>query len=179
MYFYRALLIAALLAGCGHASKLSPSQQALQDVRTQRMAEALRRTPPVHQGWFETCLEAVDLLHEVNTFRESHDLPAFIPEPALTRAAMNHAGDMVSRDYFDTISPDGTRFDQRIYQSGYQRYAKGEVLSNATDAETAVMLWQQSRGHADVVLAKDATFAGVGCAKKENGSINWVLVTGQ
>ena len=139
----------------------------------------MRRTPPVHKGWFEDCPEAVNLLHEVNTLRESQDLPAFIPEPALTRAAMNHAGDMVSRDYFDTISPDGTRFDQRIYQSGYQRYAKGEILSNSSNAEIAVMLWQQSRGHADVILAPDANFAGVGCAKKDNGNFNWVLVTGK
>lgn len=50
-------------------------------------------------------------------------------DTALNNAAYLHATDMAGDDYFDHVSRDGTRFDERITAAGYDWRAAGENIA--------------------------------------------------
>jgi len=88
----------------------------------------------------------------------------------LQRAARAHARDMVARDYFAHLAPDGTRVSDRIRRTGYLRGVRawhvGEVLAWGVgprgSARATVRAWLRSPPHRAVVL--DRSFRDVGVA---------------
>lgn len=172
-----ALVLTLMVAAC--ATNQQRDQKAYAVVLADRIAEARAQTPRPQASWFAECPQALGLLNAVTAYRNEHNLNPFQVDPALTRVAMNHAADMASRGYFNSVSPDGTTFPQRVAHSGYQRWARGENLAQATQVETVMELWQNSRLHTENLRLENAYFAGVGCAEVENGLYNWVLVLGR
>lgn len=172
-----ALLVGLTLSAC--MTNQERGQKAYAEVLAERLHEARATTPKMQARWFQSCPQALSLLQTVNKVREEEGLSALQADPALMRVAMNHASDTASRGYLDSKSPDGTTFDQRIARSGYQRWGRAENLVQEESAAKAVEMWQASRHHNNNLLLKSAYFAGVGCAKAQNGLYNWVLVLGR
>jgi len=127
-----------------------------------------------------------DLLAEVNRVRASHGLSPVARNRTLDRAAVSHAKDMATRQFFAHSHPSGrpTLID-RVHAAGYQYRQIGENLAiGQTSARQAVQAWIDSPGHARILFADWATEVGLayvtGPAPSGKGQAPhlWVAVLG-
>jgi len=120
-------LIAALLLGAAIAAEYSPSPPV--DGKSQLTLErlnALRADPPAYMDAYRAiladpmargdCDEGAEILTPLADYTPR---PPLAPHPALTRAARAHAQDMVTRDYFAHVSPEGIGPNARVRAEGY------------------------------------------------------------
>jgi uncharacterized protein YkwD len=83
-------------------------------------------------------------------------------DPRLTAAAQGHAEDMSRNEYFDHVSRDGRRFDDRISAQGYPSPGGENIAQGQTSAAEVVEGWMNSPGHRRNILDCDFTAIGVG-----------------
>jgi uncharacterized protein YkwD len=107
----------------------------------------------------------------INEERRSRSLPALDADRALARAGQRHAADMVRREYFSHVGPDGQTLAARLRAAGYaagRSWAAGEVLAWGTRARSTpaavVASWMRSPGHRHVLLNPRYREIGVGTA---------------
>jgi uncharacterized protein YkwD len=127
-----------------------------------------------HQGDFfarETAalrdLEAVraDMLARVNAARRSAGLPPLRRSPDLDRAAQVHARDLLTRGYYEHVSPEGSTPLSRASAAGYRADLIAENLHQRTGPVAAVVEdWLRSPGHRRNLLDPGARDLGVGLA---------------
>jgi uncharacterized protein YkwD len=120
----------------------------------------------------DTRLPALEsaILSALNDIRVSHGLRPLRISPGLTAAAGQHTSEMLSDDYFEHTSADGTAFDRRIaryypFGARYHRWEVGEnLVYEAPDltADEAVSLWMASPDHRRNIL--DPTWRDIGIA---------------
>ncbi|MDP9347050.1 MAG: CAP domain-containing protein [Actinomycetota bacterium] len=85
----------------------------------------------------------------------------------LDRAAGEHARDMVRRDFFDHVSPDGSTPAQRARGAGYAGASVGETIAWSSGGATPaaiVSMWMNSAPHRLVLLAGGFDVLGIGVA---------------
>ena len=107
----------------------------------------------------------------INTERTRRGLRAVRISAPLGRAALAHSADMVARDYFDHVSPDGRTARQRVRGTGYFRGGTGwveEVLALGWKSRSSplqlVRALVSSRIHRRILLSRRARDVGVGLA---------------
>jgi uncharacterized protein YkwD len=107
----------------------------------------------------------------VNQERARVGLGALADQPQLDRAAAEHAADMLARDFFDHVTPDGLTPLDRVtadgYLSGARTYVVGENLALATgDASPARMVaaWMGSPHHRANILRREFRDSGIAVA---------------
>ncbi|HEC84342.1 MAG: hypothetical protein DRR19_06980 [Candidatus Parabeggiatoa sp. nov. 1] len=113
-----------------------------------------------------------------NAERHKRRLTTLQHDAMLQTAARAHSVDMLDRDFFDHVSPEGrTPFDriaiihrQLIGAAGENLWeGQGYDVSDAKKlAELAVAGWMNSPGHRENILRKEYTHLGVGGAVKGN-----------
>ncbi len=113
-------------------------------------------------------LSTDQILNLVNKDREAYGLPKLSNNPTLNKAAYAKAQDMLAFNYFDHISPTGTKPWQFFKSSGYNYVYAGENLAiNFTDANDLESSWMESPKHRDNILSPN--FSEVGLAVVEQG----------
>jgi uncharacterized protein YkwD len=106
------------------------------------------------------------LLCLTNLHRARNGLGALKRDTRLGTAARAHSADMVARDYFDHVSPEGTSPSDRARAAGYPGGA-GENLAAVGGGATAFALfdgWRKSAGHNQNMLNAPYETAGMGVA---------------
>lgn len=113
-----------------------------------------------------------DVLRLTNVFRASggicggQRMPAVGPlqwDDRLARSALNHAQDMANQGYFDHISPQGSRPEQRIAAAGWTIYPIGEnIAAGQSTADEVIQSWKDSPGHCRNML--DGKYHHIGIA---------------
>ncbi len=113
-----------------------------------------------------------EVVRIVNIERAKVGLKPLTRNPLLEQAAQTHADDMVTRGYFDHVSPEGSTFADRIRAAGYAkapacrcrvRASMGEnIASGFTDAASVMRAWMASEGHKENILDEDYEEIGVG-----------------
>jgi uncharacterized protein YkwD len=88
------------------------------------------------------------------------------PDARLTRAAQGHASDMNENGYFDHVSRDGRRFEQRVRAAGYPRPGAEIIAKGQTSASQVVREWMASPSHRSAMLT--CAFTTVGAARSGN-----------
>lgn len=109
----------------------------------------------------------------VNLQRRRFGLPAVRVDPRLERAAGAFAQDMVTRDYFAHVSPDGTTMDQRVRRAGYlddaRSWSLGEAIAWGEDGAGAprsiVRGLLNSPPHRAILLDGGFRDVGIGVAR--------------
>ena len=99
--------------------------------------------------------------------------------PALTSAALIHAGDMAARGELDHGGSDGSNSGERITRAGYLWQASGEnIAAGQPDADAVVAAWLTSPGHCATLMGPFFTETGIGfaLAPTRNPSIYWTQV---
>jgi hypothetical protein len=99
-------------------------------------------------------IDAVDVMNRVNEERTNRFLPALITNQKLMAAATIKSNDMLERNYFAHVDPDGQYIWPTIEAQGYKPYKTlGENLAmDFTDAKTMVEAWMNSPGHRANIL---------------------------
>jgi uncharacterized protein YkwD len=108
----------------------------------------------------------------VNQERARYQLGALRLNRRLARAALGHATDMVSRDYFSHDTAGGGSFIDRIFKTGYTSRnafpSLGEDLAWGSGAlgtaRSIVDAWMQSPGHRANILDRKFRDMGMGVA---------------
>lgn len=84
----------------------------------------------------------------------------------LHNAAAAHSQDMVQNNFFDHKSADGTTFDKRITNAGYNMGWGGENIAAGQRTVNSVMQsWLQSPGHCANIMNVNFKEIGVACVK--------------
>jgi uncharacterized protein YkwD len=120
------------------------------------------------RGNLDAVRDAVLCLH--NKERARHGLPLLRENPRLRRAAAGHSEHMVSRRFFDHISPGGTTMVDRIrrtgYTSGARAWSLGENIAwGSGSLATAAQIhrsWMRSSGHRANILQRSFREIGIG-----------------
>lgn len=89
----------------------------------------------------------------------------------LAAAAQGHAEDMAAQGYFDHVSRDGRRFDDRISAEGHPAPGGENIARGQRSAAEVVQAWMDSPGHRRNIL--DCDFATVGVGHAPDGD-HWV-----
>lgn len=115
----------------------------------------------------------------VNRDRNINNLPSLREDKLLTRAAQLHAEDMLSRRYFNHVSPEGTNPRQRyLIVGGSSQLGVGEnIAKGATkglgltygEAEKWQRGWMYSNGHRANLLTPEYKKFGYGIAVGADG----------
>ncbi len=115
----------------------------------------------------------------VNRDRTLNNLPPLVEDPLLSKAAQLHAEDMLKRQYFDHVSPEGnTPRDRFIAVGGSSRVGVGENIFQSKDqslgltygkVEQSQRGWMYSNGHRANILTAEYIRFGYGIAVGPGG----------
>lgn len=99
-----------------------------------------------HAGTFG-CDEPASMLDPIVSFQARQPLA---PNQALTTAARLHGQDMIARDYFDHVNPDGIAANHRVIAAGYplpvdrRLTATGQIYGSAPTSQQVEALHQST-----------------------------------
>lgn len=104
-------------------------------------------------------------------------------DKALEIAAQRHAEDMIDRDYFAHVSPEGVDVLERAEAAGYRvRFVAENLASGQLSVDEVVDGWLKSPGHRRNLLSPQARELGVGFALERDAQggyeVVWVQVFG-
>lgn len=104
------------------------------------------------------------VLQLVNQFRQSNGLPPLESNAFLDRAAMAHSRDMLARDFFAHINPDGESAGERATAAGYRwTHVLENIAAGQRTPRDVVNAWIRSTdGHREAMLDTAVTELGIG-----------------
>lgn len=116
-----------------------------------------------------TNVTASQLLSDTNLERSHSNEDDLALNNKLSAAAQTKANDMVSKNYWSHVTPDGKTPWNFITASGYTYYTAGENLAYGfANAEGVVDGWMNSSEHRANMLSNDFTEVGFGIATAPN-----------
>jgi hypothetical protein len=117
---------------------------------------ALRLFLPGYLAYSAPGLDNQDLIGRINAERTQRFLPALTTNSMLMAAASIKSDDMLERNYFAHVNPDGDYIWPAIEAQGYKPYQSlGENLAmDFSTAEAVVNAWMNSPGHRANILSE-------------------------
>jgi uncharacterized protein YkwD len=115
----------------------------------------------------------------VNRIRAHHGLRRLKTSRRLARAATEHTGDMLARDFLSHASSDGTGMAQRVRRYTGANWIGENIaaVSGRATASRAVRMWMQSPPHRAVLLSPSGRRIGVGKRRGRLGSARRAVFT--
>lgn len=104
----------------------------------------------------------LEVLILINTERRSHGFRLLKWDDQLAEVARGHARDMVTRMYFDHVSPDGENHGVRLTKAGVKYAIAGENLARSRSIPSAHQALLESPSHHHVIDSERFTEVGVG-----------------
>ena len=103
------------------------------------------------------------LLNLINAERSSRSLATLSANSLLMQVAEAHSQDMVDRNFFSHINPDGLDPGDRLDQAGYHASTWGETIGAGYTTATAMFNgWMNSADHRTILLSPTFTQIGLG-----------------
>jgi uncharacterized protein YkwD len=132
----------------------------------------------------ENDILAREMINAVNRERQNHELPPLEANDQLAAVALAHGNDMVSRGFFDHVTPEGKTLRDRLQAHGLEPYWAGENIQRNTDppdqtVQGAIEWFMNSPPHRDNILHTNFTHLGVGAVEGPPGWYTFVLVFAQ
>lgn len=107
--------------------------------------------------------EEEQLLYLINTERTARGLAPLSAANLLMQVAEAHSQDMVNRNFFSHINPDGLDPAERLSQAGYQAITWGETLGAGYSTAPAMFNgWLGSSTHTAILFSPAYTEIGLG-----------------
>jgi len=118
---------------------------------------------------YTTGVTSSNLLTDTNQARQSaNDQPVSL-SPELNRAAQAKANDMVSRNYWSHLTPEGKTPWAFIDNTGYRYQKAGENLAYGFDSSSDIIKgWLNSPAHKENMLDTNYSQVGFGIASSQN-----------
>lgn len=122
-----------------------------------------------------------NMVEQVNAERQARDLPPYRVDEQLTLMAWGQAQDMVKREYFSHVTPEGLTLRDRFQERGLPTSWVGENIylsvKPANQAVGAAVGWFMGDApHRHNLLHAKFNRIGVGVAQEANGWYTFVLV---
>ncbi len=128
----------------------------------------------------------VEVFHLVNTARIKNGLNPLVYNIQLEKTAQMHAEDMVKRDFFAHVNPDGIDVMTRVKTYKYDQRDVGENIAlGQINPDEVMENWLNSPPHRKNLLKSNFTEMGVGVTEAEPGEdvevygYSWVQVFGK
>ncbi|MFN2459436.1 MAG: CAP domain-containing protein [Candidatus Velthaea sp.] len=118
--------------------------------------------------------EAAALVADINVVRLSAGLGSLAVDDRLSRAALHHARDMASRNYFGHESPDGRSLIDRLGDVGFTWHVAAENIALNSDETHAHQALLDSPGHRANMLDPRVRLVGVAALNVGQGSTLYV-----
>ena len=117
----------------------------------------------------------------VNAERVGEGIAALTMRQDLREVARAHSEDMIARNFFDHVNPDGLDPFERMGNAGIIFSTAGENIASNTgfgesSASTAVDGWMNSEGHRNNILNAEFTHTGMGVATDGAGKFVYTQV---
>ena len=121
------------------------------------------------------------VVEAVNRQRQAQGLPALASDDPLAVVARTHAQDMVARDYFSHVTPEGITLSDRLREHGLEVNWAGENIQRNTQPATetvqnTVNWFMDSEPHRNNILHVHFSHIGAGVAEGPPGWYTFVLV---
>lgn len=121
---------------------------------------------------FTPRLSVEQILNQVNQDRVLHGLPTLTLNPTLNLAALAKAQDMFNFNYFDHISPTGTKPWYFFKSLGYNYVYAGENLAlNFKDPVELESSWMNSPKHRQNILSPYYSDLGLAVVEYKNKTV--------
>jgi uncharacterized protein YkwD len=124
-----------------------------------------------------------EMLERVNTVRRGIGLNPLALDPRLSAAAQAHAQDMLTRTYYNHVSPEGTTPRLRVQRAGFAADIVAEnIAAGHTSVADALGAWLHSSDHRRNLLEPRLTHIGIGMALgsyEHRYKILWVQTFGR
>jgi uncharacterized protein YkwD len=115
--------------------------------------------------------DAQVMLRALNAARAASGVPQLTLDPRLCSIARSHAFDMVERNYFGHVSPDGISPFDRMTRAHYRFGYAGENLAlNRTPDAAELALWQSTE-HRNNMLEPHYAKVGIAAVPSADGEI--------
>ncbi|OGM08431.1 hypothetical protein A2W13_03745 [Candidatus Woesebacteria bacterium RBG_16_36_11] len=97
--------------------------------------------------------------------------------PSLSTAAKAKGDDMLAKDYWAHVAPDGTQPWKFFTDAGYKyRYAGENLARDFSDASTAVEAWMASPTHRDNVLSSKYKDIGIAVVEGDLAGVDTTII---
>jgi hypothetical protein len=118
-----------------------------------------------------------EIVRLTNLERKSQGLPEVHLDKKLTQAAVQKASDMVARDYWAHVSPNGTQPWYFVTNSGYAyKYAGENLARDFADPQSVVKAWMNSPTHRENLLSSRYQDIGIAVIDGQLGGRDTTLV---
>ncbi len=118
-----------------------------------------------------------EVVRLTNQKRAEHGLPALTFNGTLSGAAVAKANDMLAKDYWAHIAPDGTTPWQFFKNAGFAYKFAGENLArDFSSAQAAVDAWMASASHRENLLSTKYKEIGIGVAEGDLAGQDTTLI---
>lgn len=120
------------------------------------------------------------VIYWTNYYRKENGLSELTRNSLLTLAAQEKTYDMIEKQYFEHVSPDGIKPADLVAKTGYSYKTTGEnlALGDFLDEKELVDAWMNSPGHRANILNSEFTEIGVasGLGKYQDRAQTWFAV---
>lgn len=112
-----------------------------------------------------------------NQKRQEAGLPLLRLDGTLSAAALQKGADMLARDYWAHVAPDGTEPWKFFKDAGYQyRFAGENLARDFADPQSAVSAWMASPTHQENILSSRYQDTGVAVIEGDLGGVETTLI---
>lgn len=108
------------------------------------------------------------IITAINKIRAENNLPPLVQDKRLSQSAYEKSKDMIDRNYWSHLDPDGNMAWGNIKRNGYNYQHAGENMSRNFNDERSIEEWMKSPTHRANILNPDYTDIGIG----RSGNIN-------
>jgi hypothetical protein len=112
-----------------------------------------------------------------NQKRQEAGLPPLKLDPVLSQAAKNKGEDMLVKDYWAHVSPDGVEPWKFFLDAGYKyRYAGENLARDFSNAASAVDAWMASPSHRENMLSPKYEEIGIAVVEGDLAGVDTTLI---
>jgi uncharacterized protein YkwD len=117
------------------------------------------------------------LLNAINTERLAQGLPIYLMAHDLSDAAQNHVDDMLARNYFEFVSPDGRDAGDWSKEAGYDAHIIAENIAKTNGTEAGlVSTWKEQQDSSyQNVIHPNYEHVGVGVKEQDGLTVYSVM----
>ena len=118
-----------------------------------------------------------EVVRLTNEKRTQSGLPALTLNGTLSGAAQAKGNDMISRDYWAHVAPDGTQPWSFITNAGYKyRYAGENLARDFSNPSSAVDAWMNSPTHRENILNPKYKEIGIGVVEGDLAGVDTTII---
>lgn len=118
-----------------------------------------------------------EVLRLTNQKRQEAGLPPLKLDPVLNQAAKNKGEDMLAKDYWAHVSPDGVEPWKFFLDSGYKyRYAGENLARDFSNASSAVDAWMASPSHRENMLSSKYEDIGIAVVEGDLAGVDTTII---